>query len=657
MCAVTQVSERGTTLSSASATDAGRAAALTAAFLRGAFAAALGLGSLAALVIAAWISSPYPDSGAGGALRIAGALWLLAHGAELVRPDTLSGVPAPVGVVPLLVMALPVCLVYRSARDALEPDEGRPQLTALGALCTVVGGYLLVGWSVVLYARGGALSTNTFRTALELPLVPLLSAAAGVWVANGLPLGPLLDRLPGRGRQGTPTAATAGAAGRRRRALVAMRSATAGTAALLGGGVFLVVCSLLWHADTAQETFLQLAAAWSGRIAVLLLSVALLPNAAVWGASYALGPGFAIGTSATVTPLAVTGSPALPPFPLLAAVPAEGPGMVVTWAAGVVPVAAALVIAWFTVQVAAPPYAERDEAWGAGDTALVAALAGAGCAVLTAVLAAVAGGPMGTGRLAEFGPVWWLTGAAALVWTVVIAVPAALTVRAWRLWKRRGADVVDAAGEPDESASVAEMAEMGAVAEAGAAGESAASADGPPDAAADGTATKAARRRRAPWRRGAGTAEQAADEGSEHEKGDGTAGGGAEGPPTPDGATPTQEPYDFLPMDAWHDRDARETGRAPIKQASGSPMADFPPDGDEDGDADGDAKREPRTDPDPEPHAGTEPDPNPDSEPHPDPDPDPDPEPDADPEPSSESAPDSESVDGSPPEPETKKAD
>ncbi|MFD6987496.1 DUF6350 family protein [Streptomyces sp. NPDC059943] len=645
MCAVTQVSERGTTLSSASATDAGRAAALTAAFLRGAFAAALGLGSLAALVIAAWISSPYPDSGAGGALRIAGALWLLAHGAELVRPDTLSGVPAPVGVVPLLVMALPVCLVYRSARDALEPDEGRPQLTALGALCTVVGGYLLVGWSVVLYARGGALSTNTFRTALELPLVPLLSAAAGVWVANGLPLGPLLDRLPGRGRPDKPTAATAG---RRRRALVAMRSATAGTAALLGGGVLLVVCSLLWHADTAQETFLQLAAAWSGRIAVLLLSVALLPNAAVWGASYALGPGFAIGTSATVTPLAVTGSPALPPFPLLAAVPAEGPGMVVTWAAGVVPVAAALVIAWFTVQVAAPPYAERDEAWGAGDTALVAALAGAGCAVLTAVLAAVAGGPMGTGRLAEFGPVWWLTGAAALVWTVGIAVPAALTVRAWRLWKRRGTAVVDAAGEPDESASVAEMAEMGAVAEAGAAGESAASGDAPPDALADETATKGARRRRAPWRRGAGTAEQAADEGSEHEKGDGTAGGGAEGPPTPDGAAPAQEPYDFLPMDAWHDRDARETRetrRAAIKQASGGPMVDFPPDGD--GDADGDAKREPRTDPDPdsEPHAG------------PDADPDADPDPNPEPEPSSESAPDSESVDGPSPEPETEKAD
>ncbi|AQU66916.1 hypothetical protein BBN63_12385 [Streptomyces niveus] len=616
------MSERGTTLSSASATERGRAAALTAAFLRGAFAAALGLVSLAALVIAAWISSPYPDSGAGGALRIAAALWLLAHGAELVRPDTLSGVPAPVGVVPLLVMALPVWLVYRSARDALEPDEGRAQLTALGALCTVAGGYLLVGCAVMLYARGGALSTNTFGTALELPLVPVLSAAAGVWVASGRPLSPLLDRLRRPGRPDTPAAPSAGAAGRRRRAVVVMRSATAGTGALLGGGLLLVVCSLLWHADTAQETFLQLAAAWSGRIAVLLLSVALLPNAAVWAASYALGPGFALGTSATVTPLAVTGSPALPPFPLLAAVPAEGPGMPVTWAAGVVPVAAGLVIAWFTVRVAAPPYAERDEAWGAGDTALAAALAGAGCAVLTGALAAVAGGPMGTGRLAEFGPVWWLTGAAALVWTVGIGVPAALTVRAWRLWKRPRTDVVDAPGEPEPVAEAPG---------AGAAGRSAASTEAPPDSPVDGTATKSAWWRGAPWRRGAGAAEEAADEGPEgREKGDGTAGGGADGPPTPDGAAPAREPYDFLPMESFDDRDGQGTSRAAVKQPSGGLPTDLPARGDEDEDEDEEDEDENEDDegardgdgepaPAPEPSSESSAEPTPESTPEPEP--------------------------------------
>ncbi len=59
----------------------------------GAVAAGLGLGSLAVLVIALWISSPYPDSGPDGALHIAASLWLLAHGTELIRADTLSAAP------------------------------------------------------------------------------------------------------------------------------------------------------------------------------------------------------------------------------------------------------------------------------------------------------------------------------------------------------------------------------------------------------------------------------------------------------------------------------------------------------------------------------------------------------------------------------------
>lgn len=74
-----------------------RSPAAAACVVGGAVAAGLGLGFLAVLVIVLWISSPYPDSGPGGALHLAAGLWLLAHGTELVRYDTLSGVPAPVG--------------------------------------------------------------------------------------------------------------------------------------------------------------------------------------------------------------------------------------------------------------------------------------------------------------------------------------------------------------------------------------------------------------------------------------------------------------------------------------------------------------------------------------------------------------------------------
>jgi hypothetical protein len=54
------------------------------------------------------------------------------------------------------------------------------------------------------------------------------------------------------------------------------------------------------------------------------------------------------------------------------------------------------------------------------------------CAAVLAGLAALAGGPLGVTVLARFGPVWWQVGAAALAWLVLVAVPAAVAVRAWR---------------------------------------------------------------------------------------------------------------------------------------------------------------------------------------------------------------------------------
>lgn len=130
----------------------GRSPGLATCLFGGAVAAGLGLGSFAVLVMVLWISSPYPDSGPGGALHVAAAVWLIAHGTELIRTDTLSGVPAPVGVTPLLLVALPGWLVHRAARDAADP-EGRA-MAVRTAWCGVVGGYLLVGTAATLYAAG-----------------------------------------------------------------------------------------------------------------------------------------------------------------------------------------------------------------------------------------------------------------------------------------------------------------------------------------------------------------------------------------------------------------------------------------------------------------------------------------------------------------------
>ncbi|MFE6762957.1 DUF6350 family protein [Streptomyces sp. NPDC057689] len=511
------MTERSPSLSA----DQGRPAVLVAAVLRGALAAGLGLGSVSVLVAALWISSPAPDSGPGEAFHAAAAMWLLAHGAELIRTETLTGVPAPMGVVPLLLAALPVWLVHRAARDVLEPDEGRGAPSPGAAFASVTGGYLLVGGAVALYARDATLSARPLSLLLPAALVVAAAAAAGVWTACGHPLGPPPSWAPVRLHEAMARTRFL------RRADAVGRAALAGTAVLLGGGALVVASALVWHGAPVQDSFLRLAGDWGGRIAVLLLALGLVPNAAVWGAAYGLGPGFALGTASTVTPLAFTGRPALPDFPLLAAMPAHGPGTPLNWAAGAVPMAAALTVAWFTVRRAVPAEGAREEAWGLGETALTTALGAVGCGIGAALLAAASGGPLGTHALADFGPLWWLTGAAALAWSTVIGVPAALLLRAWRLRGRTKDE-----GEAESKEAKATKATK------------ATKRDRKAPAPVPAAIPEPAGPRRRWWSRPARTADEP--------QADGVA---ATVPvPPSDGGEADLDSYDFLPTDPWHTR-------------------------------------------------------------------------------------------------------
>ncbi|MEU3252792.1 DUF6350 family protein [Streptomyces sp. NPDC006997] len=429
-----------------------RPSGLVAGLVGGAVAAGLGLGLFAVLATVLWITSPYPDSGPGAALHVAAALWLLAHGADLVRVDTLSGVPAPVGVTPLLLLALPVWLVHRAARDAVDgDDEGAPAVPVSGgtAWAGVVLGYLTVGGAALLYAVGGDLRPSWRWTVALLPLLAMGAAASGVWTAYGRPRHPVdgvLARVPRRVRR-----RLLGAAARERFA-AAVRGAGAGIVAYGGGGALLVAVSLVWHGGATRTAFLQLTEGLSGRFAVLLLCLALVPNAAVWGAAYALGPGFCLGVGRVTSPLAAAPAPLLPPFPLLAAVPGEGAGTPLRWAVLAVPVLSGMTVGWFVAGVAAPRGGDRTAAWRPGRTVTATVLAALLCATGMSALAAFAGGPLGVAALARFGPVWWQVGAATLLWTAAVAAPVAAGVRAWRCRepKKAPAPPSPAVAEPRE---------------------------------------------------------------------------------------------------------------------------------------------------------------------------------------------------------------
>ncbi|MFF4210543.1 DUF6350 family protein [Streptomyces sp. NPDC001796] len=435
---MTQWTDRRIPLPSLLARSRARWPGLGASMLDGALAAVAGLGAFALLAIVLWVSAPYPDDGPGGALRVAAAAWLLAHGVVLFRTETLSGVPAPVGITPLLPAVVPVWLLYRATREAMAGEAAEGPETMKGMLgpestqgtegskpvavgpvwCGVAAGYVGVGLVAALYASAGALRPSWVWTLVCLPLVAVVSAGVGVWRAYERPSGAL--RVLNRDEQELLSSAG--------------RAALAGAAVLVGGGALLVGLSLVRHGEVVRESFLQVTQGWAGRGAVLLLAVALVPNAAVWAAAYALGPGFLLGAGHGMEPWSAARPPSLmPPFPLLAAVPGSGgEGRLLGWAVGVVPVVAGVVVGRFMARGACAELG-RGAVWSVGRTVTGVLGAAVMCGLLLGGLAEVSGGPLGVAVLARFGPVGWQVGAAAAGWVAGVGVPVAVVVRFWSL--------------------------------------------------------------------------------------------------------------------------------------------------------------------------------------------------------------------------------
>jgi len=144
-----------------------------------------------------------------------------------------------------------------------------------------------------------------------------------------------------------------------------------------------------------------------GTVLLVLLQIGYVPNAVIWGMAFAIGPGFAFGAGTVVAP---PGSALgqLPAVPLLAALP---PGVHASMPAWLAPLVLALPYlaggtgGWLLIRMAPTLSLEAAPLWGMA--------CGAITGVLTGILAAFAGGPLGDGRLAVVGPSGWAVGAVA----------------------------------------------------------------------------------------------------------------------------------------------------------------------------------------------------------------------------------------------------
>lgn len=394
--------------------------------LAAAEAAVVGLVVVAVPVLVLWSADGRTGSTAPEALRACAALWLLLHGAGSTVLDAAGRPVGAVGLVPLGLSLLPVLLLVRAGgavargavrRTALRSGtRDRATLVALVALSVGVA-YALLGGLVAALASGAGLQPHRVEALLA---TGLLAAAAAGWGAR---------RATSPGRTVRPRRGSvplAGLTGRWRAAAVAVRPlagpAVAGggmaVAVVLAAASVLLAGSLVLSARAVADLGRLVDAGPVGGVGLVLLCVALLPNAVVWTLAWLAGPGFTIGAATSVAPGAVVLGP-LPALPLLGVLPPAGSPGAGAWTGLAVVVAAGALAARLVLRrlPVAPVVGEgwrgavgrlRQLAPGALLTAPVAGLLAAGACVL-------ASGPAGPPSLAAVGPSAWAVGLAVTV--------------------------------------------------------------------------------------------------------------------------------------------------------------------------------------------------------------------------------------------------
>jgi len=324
------------------------------------------------------------DAGAHGAprdgLRVGALGWLMAHGSG-VHVEGTSITAAPLGLT--LLAAVVVWRLGLRLGDSISghgPDadaiaDGMRDWTVATATACFTTGYAVVAGVTHHLAATPATSPSSVRTLGWTVL--LCGVVGGTAVAVG------------SGRAAIWTSFLP----------VSLRAATAAAwrilvwYAVVAAAVLAVALVIDW--DGAVNVMSQLHTSPGAATLLVGLCVLVLPNATVFSGSYLLGPGFAVGSHTLVTPTAVVLGP-LPMFPLLAALPDDGrtPG----WAVALLAVPP-------TVAAAATYRALRLHPTRRWDEAAVRGVgAGLLAAVVFAVLAALSGGAVGPGRMADVGP-------------------------------------------------------------------------------------------------------------------------------------------------------------------------------------------------------------------------------------------------------------
>jgi hypothetical protein len=340
--------------------------------------ALLGVCCLVCVTLAAWVTAAHHSDAVRPPVATAVQAWLLAHHAALA----ITG--GTVGIVPLGLTVGLGALLVRGGRQAARLSGAQDLFDCLATALAVALPYGVVAALLTKPAAWGQVRPDALEALAGAFVLAFICAGVGALRESGQ-ASVAVGLLPADVRH-------------------AARAGVAAVAVIVGVGALLVAVELASHAKRASALMGSLHGGVSAAVLMALVSIAYVPNLAIWGSAWSVGPGVAVGAKTSVA-MGGVHLGALPAVPLFAAIPRSAPALGLFAIAA--PIGAGLLAGWLLKRAGA------DWTWGFAAGAIAGAALG--------VLAWLSGGPLGPGRMAHLGPSAWQVGLAAALEVGVLA--------------------------------------------------------------------------------------------------------------------------------------------------------------------------------------------------------------------------------------------
>jgi hypothetical protein len=322
----------------------------------------------AALTLSLWAAAAPAGADPWVPVRVSGQLWLASHHVLMHAAD------GPFGLSPLGFTLLPLLGLFAAGRRVARRVPERVPRATFGA----AAGYAVVACAVAAGSSDVNLHPEYAQVLFYPALLALIGHGAGAADA-------IRELIPNSAARIWPPHAA--------------RGALAALCVWLAAAAFAAAAALVVHADALARVRRETGGGAVGEAGLLLIDLALVPNALLWAGGVLVGPGFTLGTGTSVTVFAVSRGP-LPGLPLLAGTPGSQHPSAWWLSLLLLPPAAGAVGAWVITR------SVRGWSELVGSAAAMAAL----CGVAVGVLELYAGGPLAFGPMSVVGSTAWLVG-------------------------------------------------------------------------------------------------------------------------------------------------------------------------------------------------------------------------------------------------------